>query len=174
MTRLLALVADLLAGRRALGAVAREVASLAAVVAFAAVDAVPWTTVLAMVEITVRKGEGRTRHVADAAARVAGLVLVGVTTTAAAAVAVAAALATAATAVRRGTLGAVASDVANFTTLQIVSNYDGQREGFVSIIPCSTRRQTGHRPRRRQHRQTGGIHARCGRSGRSGSRSWPP
>jgi len=91
---LLALVADLLATARVLGAVTGEVTGLAAVVALGAVDTVAG-------------------HVTNAAARVAGLVLLETTTTT-----IAAGLVTTSTsAVAVTALGAVAGNVADFAAL---------------------------------------------------------
>jgi hypothetical protein len=106
VARLLALVANLLAGARLLGAVARKMTGNAAVVALVAVHAV------ACKRLDMARGrmERRrlTRHVANAAARVAGL-LAEATTAAVAAGVEAAAIGR--------TLGAVASDVADLTAL---------------------------------------------------------
>jgi len=122
VTGLLALVADLLARRRTLGAVAREMARLSAVVAFAAVHTVAWDNLLArgrcLVYFFFSSGERerrRTRHVADTAARVARLVLVAEAAATAAAVRVVAGAA----AVR--SLGAVARNVADLAALRSVS-----------------------------------------------------
>lgn len=94
---LLALVADLLATARVLGAVTREMTGLAAVVALGAVDAVA-------------------RHVADTAARVAGLVLLETAT------AIAAGLITTTTSsVAVAALGAVAGNVADLAALVALS-----------------------------------------------------
>jgi len=91
---LLALVADLLSSRGALRAVAGEVARLATVVTLAAINAVA-------------------RHMADAATRVARLVLVAKATATAAATTTEGVVSRAAV----GSLGAVARDVTDLTAL---------------------------------------------------------
>ena len=113
MAGLLALVADLLAAARRSGAVARQVTGDTAVVALVAVHAVAYSVSVEVLGVNVCL-QGLTREMADAAARVAGLLAEA----AAAAAAVAAtAVATATAAVRGATLAAVASDVADLTAL---------------------------------------------------------
>lgn len=92
VTRLLALVANLLAAARVLGAVTREMPSLATVVTFASVHTVPG-------------------HVADTAARIARLVLVEPTTAAAVAARVIS------SAERVATFGAITGNMADFAAL---------------------------------------------------------
>ncbi|KAI0473230.1 hypothetical protein GGR56DRAFT_605771 [Xylariaceae sp. FL0804] len=112
MAGLLALVADLLSSGRLLLAVSGEVTVLATVVAFATVHAFAWSTLTNEPHVGAKQ---LTRHMAIAAAGVAGL-------TAAATAAVAAtATAEAATAVAVASvagLGTVASDVAHLATLR--------------------------------------------------------
>jgi hypothetical protein len=114
---LLALVADLLTAARVLGAVAREVTGLAAVVALGAVDAVAWSLVR---EVTHQLGVIMvlTGHVANTTARVAGLVLLETTT--AATVAAGLVTTTAASTVAVTALRAVAGNVANLAALWIM------------------------------------------------------
>lgn len=95
MARLLALVADLLTAARVFGAVTGEVATLAAVVTFAAINTVA-------------------RHVANTTARVASLVLLE---TAAAAAIAARLVATSTATVGVTALTAVAGNVADLTAL---------------------------------------------------------
>lgn len=105
---MLALIADLLAGARFLGAVARQVAGDTAVIALVAVHAVTCRQLDKF--SNVNEHQRLTRHMANAAAGVAGLLA---ETAAATATAVAG---VEATAVGRA-LGAVASNVADFTAL---------------------------------------------------------
>lgn len=153
VTRLLALVANLLATGRLLGTVARVVARLAAVVAAHAVDAL--TCEILANKCTIFGTGCLTRHVAVAAARVARLA-----STATVVVVVAAAVATAI----RG-LGAMAGNVAHLTTL-FMSVRSFYKMG-VSYLLCSTQ-WTGRCLQRWGTREKGG------RVGRTCSRTCSP
>ena len=109
MARLLALVADLLAAGGLLGAVARQMAGDTAVVALVAVNAVACVRLVRCCCVVNKNGRELTRQVADAAARVAGL-LVEATATVAGVVAAAIARA----------LGAAAGNVAELTALSLL------------------------------------------------------
>lgn len=106
VSRLLALVADLLATSGLLGAVTRVVTGLAAVVALHAVDTL--ACVFGQSNQTTYDRVKLTRHVAETTARVAGLAGTATETAAAATVVVTV-----------GRLVAVAGNVADLTTLEI-------------------------------------------------------
>lgn len=114
VSRLLALVADLLATGRLLRAVTREVTVLATVVAFAAVNALACNRELGWNNIH-GGGERLTRHVAVATAGVAGLATASGTTAVAVATLVAATVAAAAS---TEAIGAVAGNVADLAALE--------------------------------------------------------
>lgn len=158
MAWLLALVADLLATSRLLGAVTRQVARDTAVVTLAAVDAVACTIVRRPFDIWAEGFPSLTRQMADAAARVARPL------------AEAAAVARVETAAEGGALIAVTRNVAELAALghQHISSDLLGCDAFPRP-PCSTLSRTEHRRRR-----SAGNHARCGPAGRICSRSSPP
>jgi hypothetical protein len=97
---------------------------------------------------------------ADAAARVAGLL---------AAEAAAATVAGVEATAIRAALAAVAGNVADLTALELIESATNFHVEADMGSPCSTQRRTGHRRHRRS-----GSRGRCGPAGRSGSRSCLP
>lgn len=131
VTSLLALVANLLATSRLLGAVAGVVARLATVVAAHAVDTLACARLASVADFL--SSCLLTRHVAVAAARVAGLAGTATSTVAVVATVVAALVVAG--------LGAVASNVANLTALFLLADDSSIRHTAMEHIclPCSTR-----------------------------------